>query len=87
MSYKQTGTNTWTIEVQENSKTKELFLEFPPDVIDQVGWDTGDTLLWEELPNGSWSITKKQDETYPVDSKDTLGTRMDDSYYYFKKEK
>jgi hypothetical protein len=87
MSYKQTGTNTWTIEVQENSKTKELYIEFPPDCINQVGWDEGDTLLWEELPDGNWSITKKQDETYPVDSKDTLGTRMDDSYYYFKKEK
>ena len=51
--------NSWILEVQENGKTKELFIEFPPDALDQVGWDEGDTLLWEELPDGSWSVTKK----------------------------
>jgi len=43
-------------------------------------------LLWEELDHGAWSITKKQDTEYPVDPDDTKGTRMDDSYYYFKKD-
>lgn len=60
MKYKQTGTNSWTIEVQENGKTKELFIEFPPEALDQVGWDTGDTLIWEELDHGAWQITKKE---------------------------
>ena len=59
MKYKQTGTNSWTIEVQENGKTKELFIEFPPEALDQVGWDLGDTLIWEELDHGAWQITKK----------------------------
>ena len=59
MNYKQTGNNSWFLQVQENGKTKELYIEFPPDALDQVGWDEGDTLLWEELPDGSWSITKK----------------------------
>lgn len=61
-AYKKTGNNTWTVTVQEDGKTKELYLEFPPDALDQVGWDEGDTLLWEELPNGSWSLSKKQDD-------------------------
>ena len=56
--YKQTGTNSWLIEVQENGKTKELFLEFPPDALNQVGWDEGDTLIWEEI-DGGYQITKK----------------------------
>ena len=59
MKYKQTGTNSWTIEVQENGKTKELFIEFPQDALNQVGWDVGDTLIWEELDHGAWSIKKK----------------------------
>ena len=84
--HKQTGSNSWTIEVQENGKTKELFIEFPTDALDQVGWDVGDTLIWEELDHGAWSITKKQDTEYPVAPDDTKGTRMDDSYYYFKKD-
>lgn len=58
--YKKLKDNTWVITVQENGKTKELFLEFPPDAIDQVGWDEGDTLIWEELETGGFSITKKE---------------------------
>jgi hypothetical protein len=57
--HKQTGINSWTIEVQENGKTKELFIEFPPDALNQVGWDVGDTLIWEELDHGGWSITNR----------------------------
>lgn len=60
--YKKTGDNSWIVTVQENGKTKELFIEFPPDALDQVGWDEGDTLLWEELPNGNWTLTKKEDD-------------------------
>ena len=60
MRYKQTGTNSWLVEVQENGKTKELFIEFPADALDQVGWDEGDTLIWEELDHGQgYSIRKK----------------------------
>jgi len=61
MKHTQTGQNSWTLEVQENGKTKELFLEFPPDALNQVGWDIGDTLIWEELDHGAWSIRKKTD--------------------------
>ena len=87
MKYKQTGNNQWLVEVQENGKTKELFVEFPPDCLNQVGWDVGDDLIWEELDGGTgWSIRKKHDSEYPVDPEVTKGTRMDDSYYYFKKE-
>ena len=50
----------WIIEVQENGKTKELFIEFPQDALDQVGWDIGDTLIWEELDHGAWQLTKKE---------------------------
>jgi hypothetical protein len=57
--YKKLDSNTWVVTIQENSKTKELYIEFPPDALDQVGWDEGDTLLWEELPNGNWSIKKQ----------------------------
>jgi len=59
---RQTGDNSWIVEVQQDGKTKELFIEFPPDAINQVGWDEGDTLIWEELDNGSFSIRKKEKE-------------------------
>ena len=57
---KKVTNGKWIIEVQENGKTKELFIEFPPEALSQVGWDTGDTLIWEELDHGAWKITKKE---------------------------
>ena len=63
-AYKKTGDNSWIVTVQQDGKTKELYLEFPQDALDQVGWDEGDTLLWEELPNGNWTLTKKEDDPF-----------------------
>ena len=61
MNYKKTGDNSWIIEVQQDGKTKELYIEFPPDALDQVGWDVGDTVIWEELPSGTgYSLKKKE---------------------------
>ena len=57
---KKVTNSKWIIEVQENGKTKELFIEFPSEVLSQVGWDTGDTLIWEELDHGAWQLTKKE---------------------------
>ena len=61
MKYKQLSQNEWLVEVQENGKTKELFIEFPPEFIDQVGWDVGDTVIWEELPTGEFSLRRADD--------------------------
>ena len=61
MKYIKQGENSWLVTVQENGKTKELFIEFPPDALDQVGWDTGDTLIWEELEHGGWEVRKKEE--------------------------
>jgi len=60
--YRSISDKQWVITVQENNETKELFLQFPPDALDQVGWDEGDTLIWEELDHGAWSIKKKEED-------------------------
>lgn len=62
MKMKKLSHNSWVVEVQKDNKTQELFVEFPPDCIDQVGWDIGDTVIWEELPDGSYSLKKKEDD-------------------------
>ena len=63
MTARKVSENTWVIEVKENNETKELYLELPQEALNQVGWDEGDTLLWEELPNGSWCLKKRDDDT------------------------
>ena len=61
-------------EGQENGKTKELFIEFLRLLRLPIGWDTGDTLLWEELDNGDWKLQKEESLTlrykrYPKDGR------------------
>lgn len=60
MKYKKNGNNSWIIEVYENGKTKELLVKFPTGCLDQVGWDTGDDLIWEELDHNDWSIKRNE---------------------------
>jgi hypothetical protein len=50
----------WTVKLEEDPETGDLILPLTPDILRQMGWDEGDTLLWEELPNGSWSLKKKE---------------------------
>jgi hypothetical protein len=52
--------NKWTITLEEDPETKELIMPIPADALAQVGWDFGDTLVWSDNQNGSWTITKKE---------------------------
>ena len=53
------GIMNYKLEVQKD-ENGELYFEFPDELMNQMGWDIGDTLLWEELPNGSWSVKKDE---------------------------
>ena len=39
---------TWTVEVMKDGKTEELVIQLPIELLNQMGWDVGDDLLWEE---------------------------------------
>jgi len=49
----------WVITVQENGKTKDLYIQFPEDAIIQVGWIEGDVIEWLDNGDGSWTLKKK----------------------------
>jgi hypothetical protein len=53
----------WTVVVEEDPESGDLVMPLPPDLLNQMGWDFGDTLVWEDLQNGSWSIRKKDEHT------------------------
>jgi hypothetical protein len=57
-----TKLSSWTVTLEEDPATGDLILPFTPDMLAQVGWDFGDTLVWEDLHNGSWSLTKKENK-------------------------
>jgi hypothetical protein len=52
----------YTATVKYNEATDEHYLEFPDELMEQVGWNVGDTLKWTSHEDGSWSIAKKEDE-------------------------
>jgi hypothetical protein len=49
----------WTVTLEEDDNG-DLILPLNQDILNQMGWDIGDDLIWEELPSGSWSIKKKE---------------------------
>lgn len=51
----------FTLEVQQDENV-ELFFEFPDDLLNQMGWNTGDTLTCEDIEGGSWMLTKEDSE-------------------------
>jgi hypothetical protein len=55
--------NHYIITVEEDPETGELVLPLNPEILAQVGWDFGDTLVWEDMGNGSYSIQKKVDNS------------------------
>lgn len=36
----------YIIEVQEDNITGELFIPFPDEIIEELGWEEGDILEW-----------------------------------------
>lgn len=60
MTYpKQVGENKWIIEVKgQDGKDEELYLELPPDALNQMGWVEGDTIEWIDQKNGSFLLVK-----------------------------
>ena len=48
----------WTVTLETDPETGDLIMPIPTDCLNQCGWDIGDTLLWEEMGNGSWSLRK-----------------------------
>lgn len=53
-------TKRWVLDVQEDPTTEDLFLQFPPDLLEVAGWQEGDILEWFDNGDGSWTLKKKQ---------------------------
>jgi hypothetical protein len=49
----------WTLTPEEDPVTGDLILTFPEDFIAETGWQTGDTINWQDNKDGSFTLTKK----------------------------
>lgn len=53
-------TNSWTAQILEDPEDPEsLILQFPDDMLDQLAWQPGDTLVWDLQDDGSIILRKK----------------------------
>jgi hypothetical protein len=50
---------SWTLNVEEDPETGDCMLTFPPDLLEQAGWQEGDTLEWIDQGDGTWQLLKK----------------------------
>ena len=50
----------WTLTPEEDLETGDLILTFPPELLEKVGWQEGDTLNWSVRDDGSVYLTKKE---------------------------
>jgi hypothetical protein len=54
-----TKRTSWTVQVQEDPETQDAIIEFPDDLLEQVGWVAGDIIEWKVNSDGSCVLSKK----------------------------
>jgi len=50
---------TYTAPVEADSDG-DLVLVFPDELLEAMDWNAGDTLLWQQLDDGTWSLKKRE---------------------------
>ena len=40
---------TYTVKLEEDPNTGDLILPIPTELLNQMGWDIGDDLIWNEM--------------------------------------
>jgi bifunctional DNA-binding transcriptional regulator/antitoxin component of YhaV-PrlF toxin-antitoxin module len=53
--------NLHAVEVKRDDEGN-LYIELPPDILQELGWDIGDDLLFKETDTDTIIITKVDDE-------------------------
>ncbi len=51
------------IKLKEDPDSKDLVLPIPTELLNQMGWDIGDDLVWSDNFDGSVSVIKKVDKS------------------------
>jgi len=49
----------WTVTLEQDPESDDLVMPLPQDLLDLLGCQEGDVLIWAQLENGAWSLSKK----------------------------
>jgi len=53
---------SYTLPVEYHADSDEHFITLNDEILEKVGWKIGDTLVWTDLGDNTWSLTKKPTE-------------------------
>ena len=59
-----------TVSVIYDEETDDYIVPLGNDVCDEIGWQVGDTIKWQDNGNGSYTLTKVTDDTGLESGKD-----------------
>jgi hypothetical protein len=51
-----------SLEVKEDPGTGDYYLIFPDHLLEKLQWSEGDTIVWTQIDQQSWSIHKLDKE-------------------------
>lgn len=54
---------TWTVTTEEDLDTGDVLLPLPEEILVQNGWEEGDTLEFKDNLDGTFTLSKKKQET------------------------
>ena len=52
---------SWEVIIEEDPETGDAILPLPQEMLDEVGWKSGDNLNWIDRGDGSWEIRKGEE--------------------------
>jgi hypothetical protein len=55
------------LTVQLDAETGEHMLEFPDDLMTEVGWEIGDSITWTDNKNGSFTLSKSVNKWHQLE--------------------
>jgi len=52
---------TFTVTTQQHDNEEDLFIEFPQEILEELGWEEGDILEWDIQDDNKIIISKVKD--------------------------
>ena len=49
----------FTVTLAEDPETGEVIMPLPTELLNQMGWDFGDILIWNDQEDGTFTLKKK----------------------------
>jgi hypothetical protein len=50
---------SYSLEVKYEEETDDYYIQFTDEMLEEIGWKIGDTILWKDNKNGTFTLEKK----------------------------